>query len=116
MGPTGPRGEKGEPGAQGLQGEVGPTGPQGIQGEAGLQGEKMCIRDRCNFCLAAFEQGNNRLSILSKREGVSFALLIAGYINVIIPLKAVSYTHLDVYKRQVYGEGQPAPGDQLPAV
>ena len=44
-------------------------------------------RAQCNFCLAAFEQGNNRLSILSKREGVSFALLIAGYINVIIPLK-----------------------------
>ena len=54
---------------------------------------------------------NPRLSLvkqgveLCKKEGVDFILAIGGG-SAIDSSKAVSYTHLDVYKRQVQGHGR----------
>ena len=62
----------------------------------------MCIRDRLNI-IAGLEQQTEGKVVYNGREwkGVNPEISMVFQKLALMPFKTVSYTHLDVYKRQV---------------
>ena len=123
-GETGPQGPQGTPGATGAQGPAGAQGPVGPKGDPGQQGEPGPQGQRgpqgFTFTPAVSEQGvlswsnDGALDVYKRQE----KMLSAADIHLPADLSAqtqpylqqgctsVSYTHLDVYKRQGFAAGQ----------